>query len=283
MKVISRFYQFLQNLSIDVAIGAMAMSYLFAKVTHVEMKWEIYAVLGVCVWLIYTFDHLLDAKRMKGLAKTRRHRFHQLYYDELLISWLLFFTVALLLAIFFLPLVIWKWGMVVVSFSTLHLVLVHYFGSTKSKLVLKELGGAWNYSAGIVIAPFALATSFEWVYLLSFLLLFLVALFNLVMFSYFDYQKDIKNEYSSIAINYGIVPTRNFMYGLFGMLVVLTSGLLVFVHIENFAYYLTTCFLFSIGLFYFLMVVLIDYRSHSETYRKLGDMVFLLPLLLLLV
>lgn len=283
MKALVQFYQFIQNISLDVVFGAMSMTFLFAKLCQVDLPAIVYIILALCVWLIYTFDHLLDAKNIEGLAKTRRHRFHQLHYDTLIIIWLILLGVGALTAIFLLPKVVWYWGGFVVTFSIVHLVLVHYLGSNKSKLVLKEVGVAWIYSAGIVIAPFALAERLEVVYLYSFLVLFLVVLFNLIMFSYFDYERDVRNKLSSIAINWGINTTRYILYTLFAVLSLVSSFALFLVDVNNMYYYFTISFLLSVGIFYLLMVVLIENESSSETYRKIGDAVFLLPFLLLLL
>ena len=281
MKALKEFYQFIQNISLDVVAGSVAMSFLFSKICNVNLSIQIYCVLGVCVWLIYTFDHLLDAKKIEGLAKTRRHRFHQLHYDFLMISWVVLLAFGLLFSIIFLSAITWYWGICIVLFSVFHFVLVHYFGSSKSKLVLKELGVSWSYTAGIVIGPFSLASGLEWYYAFSFILLFLVVLFNLIMFSYFDYFKDVKNKQASFAVNYGVAFTRIFLFILFGIITLLSSYALLFVDVLNLYYYFSICFLFSVGIFYFLMVVLIEHRSNSETFRKIGDAVFLLPFLLL--
>ena len=283
MKVLVRVYQFIQNISLDVVCGAMAMAFLFAQLCTVNLPSFVYSILAVCVWLIYTFDHLLDAKNIEGVAKTRRHRFHQLHYDSLIIIWVILLGFGFLLSVFWLPKVIWYWGAYIVAFSIIHLVLVHYFGSTKSRLVLKEVGVAWIYSGGIVLAPFALSTQMELAYALSFVVLFLVVLFNLIMFSYFDYERDLRNKLSSIAVNWGLPTTKHILYTLFGVIVLISTYALLAVEVNNMYYYLTICFLLSVAIFYLLMVVLIDNDRSSETYRKMGDAVFLLPLFLLLL
>lgn len=283
MKELGRTYQIIQNLSLDVVLGATAMAYLFSRLCEVILPNAIYLILGICVWLIYTFDHLLDAKRIERIAKTRRHRFHQIYFDRLMIVWWIVFSIGLLFAIFLIPKETWQWGAFVVLFSVLHLLLVYFLSSNKSKLVLKELGVSWTYSAGIVVGPFSLSQSIGWPQVLCFGLLLLVTSFNLIMYSYFDYAKDVKNKVSSIAINYGVVLTRKIQYGLFTLITLMSFWGLFMIEVSNFAYYLTVSFLFGIGLFYLLMLVLIDHKSNTDTYRKVGDIVFLLPFLLLLV
>ena len=281
MKFLTLSYQLIQNLSFDVVVGAMAMAFLFSKVCSVVLPFGVYSVLGISVWLIYTFDHLLDAKKIIGLAKTRRHRFHQLHYDVLVNCWLVLFVLGLLLSISWIPLVTWYLGLGIVFFSIVHFVLVYFFGSSNSKLLFKEVGVAWGYSTGIVIGSFSQLDKLGFDDILSFGLLFLVVLFNLVMFSYFDFYKDKKNMQASIAVNYGVKKTRYILYCLFVVISVVSFLGVVLVDSSNWYYYFSVYFLFSVGLFYFLMVVLLEHGDNSDFFRKIGDAVFLLPLVLM--
>jgi len=279
MKSLERFYALLQYLSIDVVLGSMAMAFLFSKICDVSLVSSTYLILGICVWLIYTFDHLLDAKKIEGVAETRRHRFHQLYFRRLRGCWLILLCVGLILSFIFLPVITWYWGLVVVFFSVLHFVLIFKFGASKSKLVLKEIGVAWSYSVGVVVAPFSLLTTFKWSFVFIFILFFCVVFLNLIMFSYFDYFKDLKNKQSSIAVNYGLGNTRMLLLSLFGLVIFLCLGIILCVSMSAVLFF-SVCFFFLISVFYVLMIVLVKHPDNSELFRKVSDLVFLLPLLL---
>src|SRR5690606_20107856 len=49
----------------------------FDRLVRAELGIILYILLGLAVWCIYTFDHLLDAKQIGKQASTFRHAFHQ--------------------------------------------------------------------------------------------------------------------------------------------------------------------------------------------------------------
>src|SRR5687768_5623813 len=83
MGIAIRFYRLLNILSIDIALGAMICSRFLALLLDVAPRPYAMASLGLTVWIIYTADHLLDARRVRGAASTERHRFHQRHFTML--------------------------------------------------------------------------------------------------------------------------------------------------------------------------------------------------------
>jgi hypothetical protein len=55
-------------LSIDVALGSVCAALFFGKYVAVGISPVTLAVLALTVWIIYTVDHLMDAKRITGPA-----------------------------------------------------------------------------------------------------------------------------------------------------------------------------------------------------------------------
>src|SRR6187431_1308602 len=70
-------YRFINLLSIDVALGAVCSALFFARLLSVRILPFGLITLGLSVWIIYSVDHLLDARKLKSKASTMRHRFHQ--------------------------------------------------------------------------------------------------------------------------------------------------------------------------------------------------------------
>ena len=89
MTFISGFYKWFQVLSLDVALGAVATAMFVAKQLDVSPAPYAFTSLGITVWLIYTFDHLLDGQEIKGEALTYRHRYHQRYFFPIIAFMLL--------------------------------------------------------------------------------------------------------------------------------------------------------------------------------------------------
>src|SRR5689334_7150262 len=85
MTVLVKFYRLLNILSVDVALGAVCCAAWFATLFEVTLRPHAFVVLGLTVWIIYTADHLLDAKRTEGVASTKRHRFHQQHFSFLVV------------------------------------------------------------------------------------------------------------------------------------------------------------------------------------------------------
>ena len=76
-------YKYIQALSLDVSFGATIMSAFIAHFLGVQVGMNIYISLFIAVWLIYTIDHLIDAKRIKSEAQSFRHKFHQKHFKPL--------------------------------------------------------------------------------------------------------------------------------------------------------------------------------------------------------
>ena len=72
--VLSKAYRLINILSIDVVAGAVCSALFFARLLQVSLLPYGIISLALTVWIIYTADHLLDAKRVEGVATTRRCR-----------------------------------------------------------------------------------------------------------------------------------------------------------------------------------------------------------------
>jgi len=59
----------------------------FARLLDVAILPQGLISLGLTVWIIYTADHLLDAKKFKNKMRlTERHRFHQRHFKVITAS-----------------------------------------------------------------------------------------------------------------------------------------------------------------------------------------------------
>src|SRR6187402_2077625 len=122
LQKLSAFYRTINLLSIDVAAGAVCSSLLFAEILKVHILSYGLASLGLSVWIIYTADDLLDARKIKTPAATERHRFHQRHFNLLLIL----LAVAILvngLIILFVRKPVLISGIIVASFVAIYLLL----------------------------------------------------------------------------------------------------------------------------------------------------------------
>ena len=65
-----------QILSLDVVLGAVSVGVFATQLLQVKANPYWWIILAVAVWVIYTFDHLVDGFKKKGESTIYRHRFH---------------------------------------------------------------------------------------------------------------------------------------------------------------------------------------------------------------
>jgi 4-hydroxybenzoate polyprenyltransferase len=262
-------YRLFNTLSLDVALGAVICAAAFAKVFDVHVLPQGFIVLGIAVWMIYTVDHLLDAKQLKGNASTYRHRFHQEHFKLLVILVIICALIELTL-IFFLRKPVFHNGLWLGLGVCVYIIInrwLHYF---------KEVAGALLYSSGVLLP--ALSLNENTLQLIDRLLIaefVLVALINLVLFSWMDYERDIKDKHKSLITLAGKQAGVGIIYFLSGVLVVLT---LVTV---------STHFNMTIVLAFMTMVLIFIFRfstffNQKDRFRYLGDAIFFLPAIMLM-
>lgn len=264
MRELSRLYGFINLLSIDVAIGAMCSALFFGRLLQVEILPYGLITLGLTVWLIYCADHLFDAAHLQGRASTRRHQFHQDHF------WLLVKIVAgvvLIIAVlvFFIRPPVFIGGMVLMMIVGAYLILHRWLRFPKEFLI------AFLYTGGILlpsvsVTPLAVS-QWPWVMIIQFML---IALMNLIMFSWFDFENDLRDGNDSFVTMVGEQTSRMVIWMLF------------FVNLALF--FLSD---FSLGAILqlvmnsILILIFLNKKvlSSKDGYRLLGDAIFFLPII----
>lgn len=260
MTVFRRAYRIFNFLSIDVVAGSVCCALFFSRLYQTTIVPNGAVVLALTVWLIYTADHLLDSSRMKGRASTGRHIFHKKYFRQII-------TVGIAAAIadaflvLTLPTFVLFRGLIAGAFVILYL-LFH-----RRLAVAKEFIAGGLYVTGLLIPLEAL--NGDRIAILVTVQFFTVVLMNLVLFSWFDLDKDKRQRTPSVVANSG----RWIILSLFvlnGVIAVaggwVRAGQIVFV----------------MGVLHLMVFWFHPYFSVSDRYRMAGDAVFLLPLLYLL-
>lgn len=261
--MILKFYRTLQYLSIDIVIGAVILLHFFSHPFDVSIPTASYLLLGCVVWLIYTADHLRDAKLSANPGRAR-YLFHLKHETPLKAS----MTIVLLISgccLFFLPQSILLLGGVLLLLCICYLI----FQSILASVGLKECYVAGMYAAGILVSPVALSSSFD---LFSFLALFVLALSNLLLFSWFEIREDRAEDICSIATQYGGQKTERIIQGL--IVLGLALGFSALWSIPVYSFYLVL-----VLLMYWLLLSNPSWASRNQRYRTIGDGAFVLPLL----
>jgi 4-hydroxybenzoate polyprenyltransferase len=148
-----------------------------------------------------------------------------------------------------------------------------YYASFLSKWGLKECIGGILYASGILLIPYLHHDAITSDLHIHYGQLSLIAIINLVVFSYFDLEAD-QLGFGSITIVIGARRTKMLIYllGLFSL--ILSIYLLQLGHGRIQLFYLvSSCVLLS-------MILFEPYYRKHEIYRYIGDGLFIIPVLL---
>jgi hypothetical protein len=263
MERLIRIYRLFNLLSIDVALGAICSAVFFARIFNVTIYAQGLLSLGLTVWVVYTIDHLLDARKVTGNASTERHQFHQRHY-RILAPCVIVAVLTDAVIVSFIRRPILEGGVVLIAVVGIYLLVQQY---TK---IFKEIFIAWMYTLGVVL-PSIMVTrvpyhTWPWVLLLQF---FLLALTNLLLFSWFDHEFDARDKRSSFVTIVGPERTRIIIRGLFVIM-----GLLAF-----FSHELKASLYLLAGDSLLLSIFLKpEFFRKADRFRLLGDAVFFILL-----
>lgn len=256
-------------MSIDVVVGAVLSALFFCKVFQATPRLAGLLALALTVWVIYTVDRLLDVRK-KPADALGRHQFHQRHYKSL---WACCAVVALLLIvlIFFLRLEVLKGGVVLSA-----IVMVYILVQGRLKFV-KELAVAFFYTCGVLLLSWSLKGHTAITHYLIVIPFFIIALINLILFSWFEKETDEKNLQHSFATHFGKDNSGKVLLFLF------IIGAVFSLLVMSMGYY------FESGIYLIMIFILLmtycfaGYFKLHERYRLWGDAVFLLPGLALLL
>jgi hypothetical protein len=264
LKKLLNAYRFLNVLSIDVALGAICSSCWLANYFKVDLRIYSYLALGLTVWVIYTVDHLIDAKHIGHQASSKRHQFHQRNFNVLAVITSIFIGIDGVL-VFFVRESIFYAGV------ALSLIITVYLLFNRWLTYLKEFVVAVLYCGGVIL-PVVSITGTEAVLqqvdlLVSF---FLTALINVVLFSWFDWKIDQRDSGTSIVLSLGIDVVAKVLWILF----LVQGALILWIGTHTFVDSVLLGFMNGILL---LLFVQAQAFTNDERFRLLGDAIFLLP------
>lgn len=271
MCTLLKFYRLLSLLSIDVAVGAVCSSVWFAVLFGAEPGGIAFTALGLTVWIIYTLDHLMDARTIKNVAIAKRYQFHQQHFSIIGIVWMLAIVCDALL-VFFMRKEIFFDGLWLSALVIIYFLFHRYFG------FFKEFTIAIVYSMGVLLPALSVsgvpATASLWIIISSF---FLTALINILLFSWFDHDADIGDGQQSFAMVFGWRHTQRFVYILFIAQAILQ---IIIAYWVGAAPAILLLSMNGVLLFIFYQA---ERFKKNDTFRLVGDAIFFFPAVALLL
>lgn len=267
MNIARKIYRFINNLSIDVSLGAVTCAWFFSRIMHVNIRLQGLAALGITVWVIYTLDHLLDALKTKHRASTERHRFHQRNF-KILAGLCAIAALLDMTFIFYLRAAVLKAGIL------LGLLVGIYLLINRRLRFMKEIAGAIFYTGGVVM-PALVLSHFDLNQFRVFLIIqfMLTALLNMLLFSLLDRPNDEADSRMSFTTTMGERNARISIYFLFLMCLAIALYQLVMF------FDLAVVIVILMDMMLFIIFIFSRYFAVGDRYRFAGDAVFLLPLL----
>jgi hypothetical protein len=180
-----RFYA--QVLSLDICIGVVGSGAFVKTFLYSAMKPVWWFLLPASVWVIYTADHLMDARKIGEKAVNVRHKFHFDHFTFLAILAVVIALACAILALYYLPEIVFAGGFMMGSLALLHILLA-YWGKIRFG---KEISVAVIYSCGVWFAPFLnRGVAVEPLHVAAFAIFLLAALLNLFMNSVIEFSVD---------------------------------------------------------------------------------------------
>ncbi|MEQ8425525.1 MAG: hypothetical protein RIA63_12500, partial [Cyclobacteriaceae bacterium] len=158
------------------------------------------------------------------------------------------------------------------------LVLI-YFLIQRQLGFMKEVLGAGLYCLGVMLPVIAFSKdSYYSLLSIPFILFFNIVLINLILFSWFDRDKDMKDNHTSLVVSLGPKVGRIVLTILF----VIQLAIAAYVYNSGIYYDLLIIF----GLMYVVLLVIFlmaKWFATEDKYRLVGDAIFIIPLLHLLL
>jgi hypothetical protein len=271
MRSLLQFYQYVNTLSLDIAAGAVLSALFFAEILNVQIKPHGLIALALTVWIIYTIDHLRDAKKIKHSASTERHRFHQRFFYALI--FILVLTILIdAITIFFIRRQVFEWGLILWVGVVLYLIVQQFLR------FLKEFFIASLYTCGVLLLSITVTSiDLSITHVLLIIQFGLIAWTNLVLFSWFDHVFDQQDEQNSFVTIMGKRTTVFFLWGLFGV-----SFIIAMVQLVKFTIAAPVITLCMMNVILLLIFIFRSSLARNDLYRLIGDAVFLVPGLFLI-
>jgi len=271
-----RLLEILQFLSIDVVVGTLCMAVFATRILNVTANPIWWIILPLSVWVVYSLDHIVDSRKKRDKAVIQRHRFHYIYRRHIITAIAIAAIICLTLCILFLEKQIIIYGSILSGFIFCYLLIIHFSTKKKSILLQKELIIAVVYTLGIFLAPLIWYNgipSYPTLYVIF--VIFLLAWFEGIMISWFDYDQDIIDGHTSFTIVVGKENTQRFL--VFGHMLIEVSLIVGLIITPVSLLFYVLLILLVMNALLGIMMLFPESKMSLNYHRLIGDSVFILP------
>jgi 4-hydroxybenzoate polyprenyltransferase len=264
-----KWLRYLSWLSIDVSAGAVVMMHFMAHQIGVHITWYHSLGLALSVWFIYLLDHWLDTSP-KYIILSERRQFHK-NYRRLIFGLMLVCLAGLALLFPYVDGVILSSAAIIALAGLIYFLLIRFYS------VLKEIWIAMVYTCGIALVPLSWAGSIPLWLIFWLATVFLLAFYNLLLFSFIDAELDQKEGHPSLAMDLRSPGHKTW----FGLSLLSYFGLTFF----GYWFFNTPLPVLFFQIISMSVLFMLYRRPHvfqvNDGYRFFGDSIFWLPVFIL--
>lgn len=274
---IRNIYRLVRILSLDIVAGVVAGSFFAAHIMNARLPWTYLVVIALTSWLVYLTDHLIDGLR-KG--EDTRYEVHRLFY-RYKTPVILFILVAGIfdfrLVLYTLPAEILQLGLITGGATLLYLMFTIILAGDVKILFVKELWITLIYTIAIWGGPVIYGGNTTQTWQVAVMISYgLLVLANVLLYSYFEYDKDMADREHTFAVDFGTSVARIVIVAALVLsFTLLIINLVIFGKpdpVESIILGLMTAGLVS-------LVSIPRWFKDSESYGIFADALFLLPFL----
>ncbi|WKV12827.1 hypothetical protein [Marivirga harenae] len=274
----TKFYQYIRAFSLDVVAGAVISARWIGNYFDAEIPTYAILALGLTVWLIYTIDHLLDARKIKSKDAFLRHIIHD-KNAPYIFGLIAIVTMVLIFILQNLKPYLLAYGMALGFAVFCYLIFVHFV--RKKVYWGKEWFIALVYATGICLPTATYIQSVPSILIYFWLQLFILASINLILFNMIEYKIDKKLGFTSFATVKGADFSRRVILVLLLAFVLIWSSSFMFFKTEDLLDYQAIFILMASVLAMVLSKEVV--LRQEEWYRVIGDIVFVLPIIEIII
>lgn len=260
-------------------VGSVSTALFFMRIYGQPISFFFLWMLGSSIWLIFTFDHLMDAHRLKETAVSKRHKAHFKNRNLLTILLVFFGSLNATLVILHWDERFIKAGLAIAILMGLYFLIIHARGHGHK---FKELFVALGATLGMCIMPWFIspvAIHFDEIMLT--ICFFVIHLINVLTFSRFDMRGDRINAMNSMVSSWNFKKISLQLFKLIAYCFLLE---LIFIFTSQNDYKINAALTLLLML-NLLTLINQDYYTFikNERYRFWGDFIYLIPGLTLLI
>jgi len=253
----------------------MVSLYYTSRIFHCNISAFYYLAILTGSWALYTFDHLLDAKKTLGQDINSTYNFHAHHFS--LLTWLSAISalIAIIVSMFLLYTKLFFLLLIIGIWTSVYMFTNKFLNARFKRIFLKEFMITTGYAAAVIGPSLILTEKLTLANGLFAGSFWIITIMNVILFSVYDQKTDTTYDWHGLSRFVTSKQMKGIFYGLATLNILILSWLILIAPRETKVY--DAVFFPMTGL---LLWIFIDKKrfKHNGRYASLADAVYLLPL-----